>query len=103
MKDLINQDRALSPALIKTGVFLLGVLLAALAVFIILMALATLFSGAIIPAFIQAAAGLSLALFAFLIVRLLSEILMAIHRLNDRLTVLGDDLRTARTDAAKDE
>lgn len=100
MKDLLNQDRALSPALIKTGVFFLGILLAALSVFVILMALGTLFSGSIIPAFIQAAAGLSIALFAFLVVRLLSEILMAMHRLNDRMTILSDDLRTVRDEPA---
>ena len=101
MKDLLNQDRALSPGLIRAGVFVLGVLLLALVALVGLAGLGTLFSGRPFAALIQILGGASIALFAFLVVRLLSETLMALHRLNDRMTVLGDRIPTPEAAAPK--
>lgn len=101
MQDLFNQDRPLSPDLIRAGVGLLGILLGVVAIFVVLMALGTLFSGAVIPAIIQAAAGLSIPLFIYLMTRILSEILFALHRQNDRMGVLAEDVRAATSTAAK--
>ena len=95
MRDLFTQDRPLSPALIRTGTTLLALLLAGFAVLVVFMALGALAGGHVLAGLIQLVAGLSAALFAHLTVRLLSELLMAAHRLNDRLTVLGDELRAS--------
>lgn len=99
MRDLLNQDRAMSPALVRAGTTLFTVLLLALGVFIVLGSLGNLFSGRVISALVQLTGGAAALVFSFLVVRLLGEMLMALHRLNDRLTVLGDDLRDQREPA----
>ena len=96
MKDLFDQERPLSPSLIRLGVSVLGICLGVIAITIALFALGNLFSGRILTAIFQLAAGLALTLFIYLVVRLLSEVLFAFHRMNDRLGILSEDLRADR-------
>lgn len=96
MRDLLNQDRALSPALIRAGTNLLGLFIAITALFVILLSLGTFFSGNFLAGIVQLSGGLGLLLGLYLIVRLLGEAVMGLHRLNDRLMILGDDVSSVR-------
>mgnify|MGYP000256188547 CR=1 FL=1 len=96
MRELFDKDQVMSADTIKSATFILSALLAALAVTVILKALGSLFSGHFFSALVQLAGGLGVPLAIWLIVRLLSETLMAQHRLNDRLTVLTQTLREQR-------
>ena len=58
--------------------------------------LGRLFTGHFIGAFVETLGAFAVLGFLFLVVRLLTELLAALHRLNDRLTILGDDLRSIR-------
>lgn len=100
MRDLFNQDRPLSPALIRAGTGLLGVLLGIAGLIILLLGLGNVLSGVfslsvsrIITGVVQIAGGVGLALALYLFVRLLGEAVMALHRLNDRLGIIGEDVR----------
>ena len=86
----------MSPSLIKPATWLLSVVLAAAGGIVIVQALGTLFSGRPFTALLQVAAGVALPLTLWLIVRLLSEILLAHHRMSDRLSVLTEALREKR-------
>ncbi|MEL6323466.1 MAG: hypothetical protein AAGJ29_13150 [Pseudomonadota bacterium] len=103
MRELFNQDRPMSPGLIRSGVQALGLLLAAAAFVVVFYSLWTIFSGHVIPGILQATAGLGLLLALYLIVRLLGEGVMALHRLNDRMTVLSNELAAQRTKGAEAE
>lgn len=100
MLDLFNLDRPLSPALARAGVAALGALLAVLAALTLLAALGNLFSGRILAGLVQLVGGVAVLLFTYLVARLLSEVVLALHRLNDRLTVMSDDLRAGRDGGA---
>ncbi|MEO1405981.1 MAG: hypothetical protein AAFV54_05765, partial [Pseudomonadota bacterium] len=98
MRDLFDQGRAMSPALIRTGTSALSVLLGVAGVIVFLQGLGNILSfNAPVTGIIQIAGGLGILLAVYLIVRLLSEAVLALHRLNDRLTVLNSDFATART------
>ncbi|MEM7663345.1 MAG: hypothetical protein AAF292_13955 [Pseudomonadota bacterium] len=98
MRDLFDQGRAMSPALIRTGTSALSVLLGVAGVIVFLQGLGNLLSfNAPVTGIIQIAGGLGILLAVYLVVRLLSEAVLALHRLNDRLTVLNSDFATART------
>ena len=99
MRGLFDKDQVLSADTIKSATMILSALLAALAATVILQALGSLFGGRFFTALVQVAGGLGVPLAIWLIVRLLSETLMAQHRLNDRLTVLTQTLREQREDA----
>ncbi|MEM7007331.1 MAG: hypothetical protein AAF498_15750 [Pseudomonadota bacterium] len=100
MRDLFDQGRAMSPALIKTGTGVLGALLGAAGALVFLQGLGNILSfNAPLTGIIQIAGGLGFLLAVYLIVRLLGESVMALHRLNDRLTVLSSELTANRTSA----
>lgn len=100
MRDLFNQDRPMSPALIRSGTALLGGLFAIAAIFIVLQGFGNLFSlRTFLTGLFQLTGGLGLLLSLYLIVRLLGEAVMAMHRMNDRLTVMAMDLGNTRSAA----
>ncbi len=101
MRDLLNQDRALSPALVRTAMAIMGLLFAGLAALVALQGLGTLFGGSFLAGLTQIIGGLAILFALYLTLRLLAEILMALHRLNDRLTVLSDELRDKRAEMPK--
>ena len=101
MRDLFNQDRAMSPALIRVGVGLLGALLGVTALVVVAMSLGNMFSGRVFAGVVQLAGGLGCLLALYLVVRLLAEAVMALHRLNDRMTVLGVELGAVRPQDTK--
>ena len=96
MRDLLNQDRALSPALVRTAMTIMSLLFAGLGLLVVLQGFGTLFGGAFLAGLTQIIGGLAILFALYLVMRLLAEILMALHRMNDRLTVLSDDLRDKR-------
>ncbi|MEO1476380.1 MAG: hypothetical protein AAFS13_08350 [Pseudomonadota bacterium] len=101
MRDLFDQGRPLSSALIRSGTSLLGLLLGIAALIVLGQGLRNIFSlSAPFTGIAQISGGLGLLLATYLIVRLLSEAVLALHRLNDRLTVMNSDLGTNRAEPA---
>ncbi len=97
MREFFDQERPLSPALVKQTVSIFGLLLLVFAAIIVLSGLGTLFHGKLLGGLTQILGGISLLFFLYIAARLLAEILMALHRMNDQMTILGDDLRTVRS------
>lgn len=91
MRDLLKQDRPLAPETVRLGISVLGGLFGLAAIIITLYGLFNLFGvGTFFIGLLQISGGLGLLLAIYLIVRLLSEAVMALHRLNDRLTIQAD-------------
>ena len=101
MRDIFDQDKSLSLGAVRQAAMVFNLLLAAAAFLAILRGLGRLFTGHFIGALTETLGAFVALGFLFLVVRLLTELLAAQHRLNDRLMVLGDDLRSHR-DAATD-
>jgi len=97
MRDIFDQDKALSLGVVRQAVGVFNLLLAATALLTVLRGLGRLFTGHFLGAFVETLGAFVVLGFLFLVVRLLTELLAASHRMNDRLTVLGDDLRSVRT------
>lgn len=96
MKELFNQDRAMSLGIAKVVVSLIGLGFAVASFAIILLGISTLLSLNFLPAIIQIFGGPALLMSIYMILRLLIEILMASHRGNDRLGILSDAMRDRR-------
>lgn len=96
MRGLIDTDQLMSPGLLKSATALLSVLLSAVAAIVLLKALGSLFQWRPVTALLQVAAGLSVPLSIWLVIRLLSENLNAQLRLTDRLTILTEAMREDR-------
>jgi len=92
MRELLNQDRALSPASIKLAITVLGLLFAVAAVIIALNGLLTAFTQNLLIGLLQISAGTGFLLAVYMVVRLQAETVMAAHRTNDRLMILNDAL-----------
>lgn len=111
MRELFGQDRAISPATVRGATQVIGALFVACIGLIVLQVLLGAFSmdasGAVrrvLTALMQIGFATGFLLSLYMIVRLLGEGLMAQQRLQDRLTILTDELssvRTANTPAAK--
>ncbi|KCZ84777.1 hypothetical protein HAD_03820 [Hyphomonas adhaerens MHS-3] len=97
MRDIFDQDKSLSLGAIRQAAGIFNLLLAALVLLSVLRGLGRLFTGHFIGAFVETLGAFAVLGFLFLVVRLLTELLASMHRLNDRLTVLGDDLRSVRS------
>ncbi len=106
MKELFEQDRAISPSTVRTATLLVGALFGVAVGLIILQALLSMFGADPTGGFwlfliglTQISLGAGLLLAIYMMVRLLGEGLMAQHRLHDRLTILTDELGSHRTAA----
>ncbi len=103
MRDLFQQDRAISPSSVRTATTLIGTLFAACLGLIILQALLGAFgvgaTGTLrraLTGLMQIGLGAGLLLALYMMVRLLGEGLMAQQRLIDRMTILSDELGSVR-------
>jgi hypothetical protein len=96
MRDIFDQDKALSLGVVRQAAGIFNLLLGAATLLAVLRGLGRLFTGHFLGAFVETLGAFVVLGFLFLVVRLLTELLAAAHRLNDRLTVLGDDLRSVR-------
>jgi len=96
MKELLNQDRAMSIGLAKFAVSLIGIAFAVASLAIVLLGISTLFGGNLLPAIIQIFGGPALLFAIYLLLRFLIEILMATHRGNDRLGIISEASREKR-------
>ena len=103
MRDLFQQDRAVSPATVRTGMMVIGGIFALCAGLIIVLALAVMLgfnpigtTGSLLTGLLQISLGVGFLLALYMIVRLLGEILMALHRLNDRMGILSDEMSSTR-------
>jgi hypothetical protein len=96
MRDILDQDRPMTLGAVKLATAILGLALLMAALFVLLGALLALFNGHVVMALTRLAFGAALIIFLFVTVRLLGEILAALHRLNDRLAILGHDIRNIR-------
>lgn len=97
MRDLLNQNRPLSPASLQMGTTVMTLLFGVAAVLIFLFGFLNLLRpGTFLTGLLQIAGGLGFLLAVILIVRLLVESVMAQHRLNDRLVILTDALASRR-------
>tara|TARA_R110002020_G_scaffold83397_1_gene206696 strand:- start:110598 stop:110924 length:327 start_codon:yes stop_codon:yes gene_type:complete len=96
MRDILDQDRPMTLGAVKLATAILGLALLLAVLFVLLGSLLALFSGHPVMALTRLAFGFALIIFLFVTVRLLGEILAALHRLNDRLAILGDDIRNLR-------
>lgn len=93
MRELLNQDRALSATTIRLATNVLGLLLAVAATIISLFGLITIFVDKDpLAGLLQITGGAGVLLGLFLIVRLQAEALRAAQRSNDRLMILTDAL-----------
>lgn len=101
MRDIFDQDKSLSLGTIRQAAGVFSLLLGISALLAILRGLGRFFTGHFLGALVETLGAFVVLGFLFLVVRLLMELLAAQHRLNDRLTVLGDDLRSHR-EAAED-
>lgn len=81
---------------VKMATALLGLALLAAGLLVLLNASISLFQGHPFVALTKLVVGFVAVIFLFVTVRLLGEILAALHRLNDRLAILGDDIRNPR-------
>ncbi len=97
MRGMLDQDQILSPSLLKSATWVLTLLLVVFGALMLLQSLwMVLTKFAILSALKTAAIGVGGPLAVWLVVRQLGELLMAQHRLNDRLTVLSETLRENR-------
>lgn len=99
MRNLLDPDQMLSPGRIRTATIVLTFFLAAAAGLMTLTALWTLLSSFKLgAALFQFVFGVGAPLAVWIIVRVLSEMLLAQHRLNDRLSVIAEQLSEQRVD-----
>lgn len=96
MKELLNQDRAMTIGLAKVTVGTIGAAFLVTSIAIILLGISTLIGGNFLPAIVQIVGGPALLLSIYMLLRLLIEILMAAHRGNDRLGLMSEALRERR-------
>ncbi|WP_373004521.1 hypothetical protein [Hyphomonas sp.] len=96
MRDIFDQDRPMTLGAVKMATSMLGLALLAAGLLVLLNASISLFQGHLFVALTKLVVGFVAVVFLFVTVRLLGEILAALHRLNDRLAILGDDIRNPR-------
>jgi hypothetical protein len=92
MRGLWDQEQTLTPALLKSAMLLLGVLLGVLAAANVVVALRLLIGGAWISAIAQLASGLAVPFAIWLGVRILLDVLTLQHRSLDRFEAISEGL-----------
>ena len=83
MRDILDQDRAMSLSAVKRAIGIVGILLALTAALVIFTALGRIFSGHLLAGVGRILGTLAITGFMYVILRLAGEILVALHRLND--------------------
>lgn len=96
MREVFDQDRAMTLGAVKQAVGLLGLVFLAAAMFAVLSGLGLMFDGHVFGGLMRIVLSFAGLGFMYLVIRLMSETLAALHRLNDRLGILGDDIRAQR-------
>ena len=102
MREIFDQERAMTLGAVKQATGVLAILFLILAAFAVLSGLGHIFSGHVFHGLARIVGSLAVLGFLFIVVRLLAEILAALHRLNDRLSIVGDDVRARRNPSATD-
>ena len=103
MRNLLDPEEMLSPELMKRATILLTMFLAASAALATLMAILTILTTFNLPvAFLQFIVGVGIPFSVWMIVRTLSEMLLAQHRLIDRMSVIAEHLSEDRQGDAAD-
>jgi hypothetical protein len=97
MREIFDQERAMTLGAVKQATGVLAILFLIAAAFAVLSGLGQIFSGHVFHGIGRIVASLAALGFLYLVVRLLAEILAALHRLNDRLSIVGDEIRTTRS------
>lgn len=100
MREIFDQQRAMTLGAVKQATGVLAILFLILAILAVLSGLGHIFSGHVFAGFARIIASLALLGFLYIVVRLLAEILAALHRLNDRLSIVGDEIRVQRSQGA---
>jgi len=100
MREIFDQDRAMTLGAVKQATGVLAILFLLVAVYAVLSGLGQIFSGHVFRGIGRILLSLAGTGFLYLVIRLLAEILAATHRMNDRLSIVGDDLRMRRVPAA---
>ena len=101
MRDLLSQTRALSAETIRRTVTAVGVLFAITAIVIVYNGLKTVLGGGPVNiGILQISFGVGGLLAIYLLIRLLAELVFSVHRANDRLMILNDELSVQRQTAA---
>jgi hypothetical protein len=96
MNNLFDQDRPLTLGAIKLATGVLGLLLFVTGILYVFAGIGAMIDGEILSGLTRIIGTVTILFFMFLLIRLLGEHIAASHRLNDRLTVLGDDMRVRR-------
>ena len=100
MRNLLNQNRPLSPATVERATTAITVLFGIAGGLIFAFGLWNLVTVSFLTGLLQLAGGLGLILAIILSVRLLADGVMALHRMNDRLLILSDSLTARRAPEA---
>ena len=100
MREVFDQDRAMTLGAVKQATALLGLVFLIAGAFIILSGFGHIFDGRIFGGLMGIVIGFAVLCFMYITVRLMGETLAALHRLNDRLAILGDDIRSQREKSA---
>lgn len=90
MRGLWDNEQTLTPALLKSGMALLGGLLFLLAAANVASGVFYIIEGRWLPAATQIAGGLAIPLAIWLGVKILSDFLTIQHRMNDRIQEMAD-------------
>ena len=91
MRDLLNQNRALSPSTIRTAISIVGILFAvSLLIIVITKGFGWYERSGFLSGLLWIALSSGFLLTLYMIVRLQAEAILAAHRSNDRLAILTD-------------
>ena len=91
MRDLLNQDRALSPSTIRLAINIIGALFVlSLILILVVEVFGWFWKSAFFSGLLQFSLAAGFLLTLYLIVRLQAEAVMAAHRNTDRLAILAD-------------
>ncbi len=100
MRGLWDNEQTLTPALLRSGMALLGGLLVALAAANVAGGVFYLLEGRWLPAATQIVGGLAIPLGIWIAVKILSDFLTIQHRMNDRIQEMADQTAGVSSEAA---
>src|SRR5262245_8522222 len=92
MRGQWDHEQPLSPSLVRSALALLGGFLAALSLVILSQGIVNLAARNWLPAIVQFTAGVAFPFAIWLGLRMLADILMAVHRSHDKLDLMAEKL-----------